>query len=289
MPARPPSLRSITAFEAAARHQSFTRAAAELHLTTGAVSHAIRTLEERLDCTLFHRSGRRVSLTAGGQALASRIRLSVALLDDVFDLAPGLRRDRLVVTTLASIAEGILLPALPGLRLAVPEVTFDLRCSSVLADLDGEIDLAIRFGPGGWSGLETRLLADERLFPVASPHYRGGALPRSLEDLAGCDLIRHSDSNWQLWLNPVGLSFRDFRSTLAIDDASLVLEAAAAGHGIALARGRLVGADLEAGRLVRLFDNDVKAEYAYWAVWNGSSPKRALIGTFVDALKAVFA
>jgi LysR family glycine cleavage system transcriptional activator len=289
MPARPPSLRAIAAFEAAARHQSFTRAAAELNLTTGAVSHAIRALETRLDCPLFHRSGRRVALTAGGQALASRIRLSIALLDEVFDLAPWLRHDRLAVTTLASIAEKILLPALAGLTAAMPEVAFDLRCSSALADLDGDVDVAIRFGPGGWHGLEARHLADERLFPVASPHYRGGALPRRLEELADCDLIRHSDSHWQLWLDPVGMSFKDLRSTLAIDDASLVLDAAAAGHGIALARARLVQPDLDSGRLVRLFEHDVAAEYAYWAVWSGSSPKRELIRTFVDRVKAAFA
>ncbi len=289
MPARPPSLRSITAFEAAARHQSFTRAAAELNLTTGAISHAIRALEIRLDCPLFHRSGRRVSLTDGGQALASRIRLSVALLDDVFDLTPWLRRDRLVLTTLSSIAGRILLPALPDLKRAMPDVTFDLRCSSALAELGEDVDVAIRFGPGGWHGLETRHLADERLFPVASPHYRGGALPQGLDDLSGCELIRHSDSNWQLWLNPVGLDFKKLRSTLAIDDASLVLDVAAAGHGIALARARLVQPDLDSGRLVRLFRHDVAAEYAYWAVWSGSSPKRALIGTFVERIMAAFA
>lgn len=288
MPARPPSLRSITAFEAAARHQSFTKAAAELNLTTGAVSHAIRALETRLDYALFLRSGRRVSLTAGGQALASRIRLSIALLDDVFDLAPWLRRDRLLVTTLSSIAQRILLPALPGLKLAMPDVTFDLRCSSALADFDGDVDVAIRFGPGGWSGLEARHLAGERLFPVASPHYRGGALPQRLEDLSRCELIRHSDSNWQLWLSPVGLNIKELQSTLAIDDSSLVLDAAAAGHGIALARARLVRPDLDSGRLVRLFDHDVEAEYSYWAVWSGSSPKRDLIRTFVDRVKEAF-
>ena len=289
MPARPPSLRSITAFEAAARHQSFTRAATELNLTTGAISHAIRALETRLGCALFHRSGRRVSLTAGGQALASRVRLSVALLDDVFDLAPWLRRDRLVVTTLSSIVEKILLPALPGLQRAMPDVTFDLRCTSALADFDGDVDVAIRFGPGGWNGLEARHLADERLFPVASPHYRRGALPRDWDDLASCELIRHTDSNWQLWLNPVGLNFKELRSTLAIDDSSLVLAAAAAGQGIALARARLVQPDLASGRLVRLFSHEVAAEYSYWAVWSGSSPKRDLIGTFVDRMKKAFA
>lgn len=288
MPARPPSLRSIAAFEAAARQQSFTRAAAELNLTTGAVSHSIRALETRLGYPLFSRSGRRVSLTADGQALASRVRLSLALLDDVFDLAPWLRHDRLVVTTLPSIAERLLLPALADLKRAMPGVAFDLRCSSALADLDGDVDVAIRFGPGGWSGLEARHLADERLFPVASPHYRGGDLPRVPEDLARCDLIRHPDSNWQLWLDPVGLDFKDLPSTLSIDESSLVLDVAAAGHGVALARALLVAPDLDRGRLVRLFRHDVAAEYSYWAVWNGSSPKRDLIRTFVEWAKQAF-
>src|ERR1044071_7580490 len=99
MAVRPPSLRSISAFEAAARHQSFAKAAQELNLTTSAVSHAIKSLETRLPTRLFDRAGRRVALTGEGQTLAVRVRLSLSLLGDAFDASPWLRRDRLVVST----------------------------------------------------------------------------------------------------------------------------------------------------------------------------------------------
>jgi DNA-binding transcriptional LysR family regulator len=288
LPVRPPSLRSIAAFEAAARHQSFTRAAVELNLTTGAISHAIKALETRLDRRLFVRAGRRVSLTPEGQSLAARVRLSLALLGDAFDLAPWLPRDRLIISALPAIAEKILLPALASLEQAMPEIAFDLRCTPTLAELDGEIDVAIRFGPGGWSGLQSRHLGDECLFPVASPAFRGGDLPRTLEALRSCSIIHHPESAWRLWLDPLGLSASDFTSTLSIDDSALVLQAAADGRGVALARGRIAQRELEAGRLVRLFDAEVAAEYSYWAVWSGSSPKRRLIEAFAGWAAGLF-
>jgi LysR family glycine cleavage system transcriptional activator len=152
MPVRPPSLRSIAAFEAAARHASFTRAADELNLTPGAISHAIKALELRLDQQLFKREGRAVALTEAGRMLAARVRLSLGLLADAFDTSSWRARDRLVISTLSSIAERLLLPGLPGLKAAAPGMMLDLRCTTALADLDRDIDLAIRFDPGGWCG-----------------------------------------------------------------------------------------------------------------------------------------
>jgi LysR family glycine cleavage system transcriptional activator len=284
---RPPSLRSIAAFEAAARHRSFTKAAAELNLTSGAVSHAIKALETRLGKSLFERIGRKVSLTPAGQALAPQVRLSLSLLGDAFDVSPWLTRGRLAVSTLPSIAHKILLPALAEFLRSSPELRLDLRCSDTLAELGGEVDVAIRFGPGGWSGLQSRQLAGERLFPVASPQYRPN-LPSSFEELRACNLIQHPESSWRLWLEPLGWNFDDLHSTLAIDDSIMVLEAAAEGMGVGLARSQLVQSYLRSGRLVRLFDHDVAAEYSYWAVWNGGSPKRDLIESFVAWVKGAF-
>ena len=288
MPVRPPSLRSIAAFEAAARHASFTRAADELNLTPGAISHAIKALEQRLGQTLFERSGRTVSLTAEGQRLAARVRLSLGLLADAFDTAPWRARDRLVVSTLGSIAQRILLPGLAELRAACGGAMLDIRCSTSLADFDREVDVAIRFGPGGWRGLQSRLLGDETLFPVVCPGYRGGDWPKDQAGLADHILIHHPESSWRLWLDPAEPDPSRSANALFIDDSAVALDAAAAGHGIALARGRLVVSDLAEGRLVRLFDRSAPAEYAYWAVWSGASPKQSLIGPFVEAVAALF-
>ena len=288
MPVRPPSLRSIAAFEAAARHASFTKAADELNLTTGAISHSIKALEQRLDQRLFDRSGRGITLTVAGQLLAARVRLSLNLLADAFDTASLRARDRLAISTLTSIAQKILLPGLGRLQAAVPGAVLDIRCSNALADLEGDVDVAIRFGPGGWRGLQSRQLGGEILFPVASPNYRDGQLPVSVDELVDCRLIHHPESNWRLWLDPAGPNPAQSADALYIDDSLLALNAAAEGQGIALARGRLAEADLRMGRLVRLFDRSVPAEYDYWAVWNGTSRKRSLIGDFVDAVASLF-
>lgn len=287
MPVRPPSLRSIAAFEAAARHASFTRAADELNLTPGAISHAIKALELRLGQTLFIREGRKVSLTADGRTLAARVRLSLALLGDAFESDPRKAHDRLVISTIAGIAEHILLPKLSEFRAALPGVALDFRCSTELADFDREVDVAIRFGPGGWRGVQTRFLADEMLFPVVSPTYNGGALPKDEAELQEHSLIHHPESSWRLWLDPAASA--PATTPLHIDHSALVLDAAARGHGIALARGRLAAQLLREGRLVRLFERAVPAEYGYWAVWSGSSPKLPLIKAFVDAAAAIFA
>ena len=287
MAVRPPSLRSIAAFEAAARHASFTRAADELNLTPGAISHAIRALEDRLDQQLFQRTGRAVKLTPAGQTLAARVRLSLGLLTDAFETVPWRAHDRLIVSTTHSIGQKILAPILPELRDRFGGARLDLRCTDSLADFEDGIDLAIRFGPGGWSGLESRLLGHEELFPVVSPHY-GRALPATQADLSGHLLIHHPESGWRLWLDPAKPDPTRSAPALHVDSTLMVLDAAASGIGIGLARSRLAAADLDSGRLVRILERAAPAEYRYWAVWNGSSPKLALISAFVEAAAEAF-
>ena len=284
---RPPSLRSIAAFEAAARHASFTRAADELNLTPGAISHAIRGLEVRLGQQLFFRTGRAVKLTPAGQTLAARVRLSLGLLTDAFETVPWRARDRLIVSTTYSIGQKILAPILPDLQAACAGARLDLRCTDSLADFEDGIDVAIRFGPGGWRGLESRLLGNEQLFPVISPHY-AGAPPATQAQLADHVMIHHPESGWRLWLDPAEPDPTDSGKALHVDSALMVLDAAASGVGIGLARARLAAADLASGRLVRILDRASPAEYLYWAVWNGASPKLALIAAFVGAVAETF-
>jgi LysR family glycine cleavage system transcriptional activator len=288
MPVRPPSLRSIAAFEAAARHASFTKAAEELNLTPGAISHAIRALETRLDQQLFIRSARAVTLTPAGQTLAARVRVSLGLLTDAFEAAPWRALNRLGISTTHAIGEKILAPNLISLQQACEGAKLDLRCSDALADFDNGIDVAIRFGPGAWRGLQSRLLAEEVLFPVASPDYRGGAWPNSQAELADHLLIHHAESGWRLWLDPAEPDPTQSGKALYVDSALMVLEAAASGVGIGLARGRIAAGDLASGRLVRALERAAPAEYGYWAVWSASSPKLPLILSFVQAVGEIF-
>ena len=201
---------------------------------------------------------------------------------------PRAALDRLVVSTTGSIAQKILVPHLARLQEACPGARLDLRTSDSLADFDEGVDVAVRFGPGGWRGLQSRLLAGERLFPVVSPDYRGGAWPLSQEELGDHLLIHHPESSWRLWLDPAQPQPVRSGARLHLDDQVLVIEAAAAGHGIGLARERLAANDLASGRLVRILDRAVPAEYRYWAVWSATSPKVALIDAFVDAVQPMF-
>jgi len=161
----------------------------------------------------------------------------------------------------------------------------DLRCNDALADLD-EVDVAIRFGPGGWHGVQSRLLAREELFPVMSRNYRGR--PSNEAELSDHVLIHHPESGWRLWLDPEKADAAKSGKGVHVDSTLMVLEAAAGGAGIGLARSRIAAGDLVSGRLVRILERSAPAEYSYWAVWNASSPKITLITSFVDAVARLF-
>jgi len=280
MPVRPPSLRAICAFEAAARHQSFSKAAVELNLTHGAVSHSIRGLEDRLGTCLFERGARGVILTEDGRVLAGRVRLSLGLLNDAFEARPRVERSKLVLSTLPAFASQILVPRLRTFRKRHPHIELEIKATWGLAPLnDGEADIGLRYGPGSWAGLNAAKLADETIFPVVSPAYPG-AVPADPSELHAHELIVQRELPWGPWSSAAGLDMREPGSSLAIDDSLLVLEAAEAGLGIALARSVLVAPFLRAGRLRRLFDIEVASAYSYWMVWNPASPKMASIEAF---------
>ncbi|HEX6218448.1 MAG TPA: LysR substrate-binding domain-containing protein [Sphingomicrobium sp.] len=280
MPGRPPSLRAIAAFEAAARHQSFAKAADELNLTHGAISHAIRSLEERLGNELFDRQGRGVSLTDAGRVLAGRVRLGIGLLSDAFDTRPWIERSRLVVSTLPGFATRFLAPRVHRFRERHPDIDLEIGSSWSLAPIgDRRIDIGLRYGPGGWAGLSAVQLAEEYIFPVVSPNYPR-PLPKTPEELLDHELIGHPYFPWRLWFAEAGLSVNEPKTALTVDDSALVLDVAAAGAGIALGRSLLVQGDLASGRLERLFDIQAKADYSYWMVWNPVSPKLGNIELF---------
>lgn len=279
MAVRPPSLRSIAAFEAAARHQSFAKAADELNLTHGAISHAIKGLETRLASELFDRSGRGVILTEAGRVLAGRVRLSMSLLSEAFETRPWLQRSRLVVSVSPSVAATFIGPRLGRFRERHPDILLDLRIDAGLARVgEGAVDVGFRWGPGGWAGLSAVKLADEQLFPVASPDYEH--MPATPADLLEQDLIIHPELPWSTWFAAAGVEAAQMRTACTINDSQLTLVAAAAGAGIALARSLLAQCDLAAGRLVKLFDVEVSANYSYWLVWSPVSPKLATIELF---------
>lgn len=282
MPVRPPSLRAIAAFEAAARHESFTKAADELNLTQSAISHAIRSLELRLGVELFERYGRTVVLTEAGRAFVSRLRLSLNLISEAFETPTRPGRARLVVASTAGIVERVLSARLSGFLASQPDRELELRTVTGASEVSaGEADVAILYGAGACAGLTQRRLAGEALFPVAAP---GHDLPRRPEDLVRAPLIAQPEHPWRLWLEQVGLSDLPVHAALTADSPLAALELARSGAGVCLARGLLVRDDLRSGRLVRLFEAEATLREDYTAVWNPASPRADLIRPFVDWL-----
>ncbi len=174
-----PNFAALRAFEAAARHGNFSRAAEELHLTHGAISHQVRALEEQLGVALFIRNGRHVKVSEAGARFAQVLGRAFA---DMAEAADALRqsgqRKRLTVSSIPSFAARWLAPRLGGFIDQNPDTEVFLQSSGQLQDLvrDG-VDVGIRFGRGHYPGLLAERLMGDVYYPVVSPHYRGGALP----------------------------------------------------------------------------------------------------------------
>jgi LysR family glycine cleavage system transcriptional activator len=265
---RLPPLTALRAFEAAARHLNFSRAAEELHVTHGAVSHQMKALEAHLGLSLFKRQGRAMRLTDAGQLLHEHVREALQHLKrGVAALHDTARGEVLTVTTTPAFATRWLLPRLADFQAAHPEIVVNLRATQTLTDFAREgVDLAIRYGPGMWPGLAAEKLLDEEIFPVCSPGFRGGELPTQPAELTETMLLRDARQPWRDWFLSVGLDWPEPSRGPVYDDASLLLQAAAGGLGVALARGALAQAELAAGRLVRLFRDSARASFAYYVV-----------------------
>jgi LysR family transcriptional regulator, glycine cleavage system transcriptional activator len=280
MAARLPPLGTLRAFEAAARLESFSRAAEEISVTHSAVSHQVRALERALGTSLFQRNGRRVALTAAGRHFADRVG---AALREIGEAAQYVRRgsrdkDVLTISTLPSFAARWLLPRLGRFMERHPQIAVTVHTSNRLVDLErDEVDFVIRFGTGNWHGVEAQIFMEDEFFPVASPRLNGGRLPRRPADLARFRLMRSGDEPWAPWFRAAGVKLEEPRDVFT--DSSLLLQAAVDGRGIALARRSITEDELRAGQLVRLFDIAIPARGANYLAWPKGklSPNAALL------------
>jgi len=278
MESRLPPLHALRAFEAAARLESFSRAADELHVTHGAVSHQVRALEEFLGAPLFARNGRRVVLTGDGRVFADRVR---AALRDIGQAADALRRparaNRLTVSLLPSFAARWLMPRIGRFMAAHPEIAMNVHTSIAFVDFGrDEVDMAIRYGNGDWPKLEVEKFLDDEYFPVASPRFNRGRLPARPADLAQLPLITSDGEPWTPWFKAAGLKLEEPQGPI-FDDANLMVQAAIDGRGIALVRRSIAEGDLAAGTLVRLFDVAITAPGSYYLVRpRGPAPHKVL-------------
>jgi len=267
---RLPSLSGLLAFEAAARRLSFQAAARELHVSPSAVSHRIRNLEAELGRALFVRSARAVRLTPAGEALAPAVSGALALLrEGVASLEEA--RGPLTVSCSPSFAIKWLVPRLDRFRATHPGIELHITADDRLVDPAREpVDACVRFGPGGYPGLSVARLAAERVFPVCSPALAGLSTPDELRAhtlLHDMVLASHAlRVTWRGWLEAAGAVGVDFDSGQRFSHASLAIQAAMAGQGVALARGTLVREDLAQGRLVKPFELELDSGLGYWLV-----------------------
>ena len=290
MSRRLPSLNGLKAFEAAARHLSFTRAAAELNVTQAAVSHQVKALEESLGLALFRRLNRALLLTDEGQALLPP--LSEAL-DRMALAVDGLARREetgtLTVRTLDSFAAGWLVRRLGRFRALYPDIEVRIAISDHLVDFTrDDVDMAVRYGRGEWPGLDSTRLMTEEIFPVCSPALLADGPPLEKPP----DLRRHTllhdemREDWRMWLLAAGVGGVDPTRGPGYHHSNLVMQAAMAGEGVALGRSVLVADELAAGRLVKPFDVSLPAEYAYYVVYPEAAAGRPKVRALRDWLLA---
>ena len=272
MPRRLPSLNAVRAFEAAARHESFTQAAQELCVTQGAVSHQVKALEAELGIKLFTRERHRLVITEAGRQYLGVIR------DALDRIALGTERLQkrqnsgvLTVSTSPDFAAKWLVHRIGSFSDAYPDI--DLRISASLHHVDfarEDVDLAVRHGDGNWIGLDVVRLSGEELFPICSPKLVAGRRMRKPADVLKFPLLHFEDrTNWSRWLEASGVVGADVSYGPVLNRASMVIDAAVDGQGVALARTTLAAWDLINGRLVRPFAVTLPLSRCYWIV----SPK----------------
>jgi LysR family glycine cleavage system transcriptional activator len=272
-----PSLRNLQVFEVAARHSTLRAAADALFLTHGAVSRQIRALEAELGVALFTRTRQGMVLTPQGQRLQASVAQALKLMSDAtVTLGQEARSSsaRLVVTVLPSFATRWLLPRLPDFHSRQPDIAVELISAMAPLDLtEKKIDLGIRNGEGSWAGVTSERLAQEKLFPVAAR--RGIAdhdrLPRSASELLEYPLLNPYD-DWQRWFARAGVTARLPLAGKTFDDATLLLQAAEAGMGVALGRKWLVADALDKGILVRLPGPMIASHRSYYLIYPDNRP-----------------
>lgn len=288
MARRLPPLTTLPAFDAASRHLSFTKAAAELHVTHGAISRAIHNLEQRLGTLLFERGTRSVRLTSAGAAYAAEISAALDQIGAATLVATAPRSTGILnVSTSDGFAGRWLVPRLHRFHRANREIDVRLSTSGSFADFlrDG-IDIAIRYGGGDYKGVVSEVLAEEDVSPVCSPELLQGEHPLlSPGDLRYHRLIHDNFRiDWATWLRAAGLDDINPDSGARFDSAAYAVEAAVQGEGVLLGRSTLVSADLAAGRLVRPFDLALKSRWKYYVVYPEGALRQKKVRMFRDWL-----
>jgi LysR family glycine cleavage system transcriptional activator len=281
-----PPLTAVRAFEAAARHQSFTRAAAELGMTQAAVSYQVKLLEDRIGTALFHRLPRRVELTEVGQRLAPAVADAFLGLHLAFAALRETDDSVLKLTVVHTFATNWLVPRLGGFQNKHSDVAVRIDLSGRTVDFQREdFDVGIRGGKGKWPGVKSHRLMTMGFTPLCSPDFlrRHGPLQQPVDLLRVPRLDTH-DPWWRLWFAAAGIPDPPASepSSVSLDVQSLLGTATVAGQGVAILMPDFFAADIAAGRLVQPFDLTATDGTAYWVVYPEARQGRRKIRAFRD-------
>jgi LysR family transcriptional regulator, glycine cleavage system transcriptional activator len=276
----PIHLKALRAFEASARHQSFSAAADELKVTSAAVGQLVRSLEDWLGKPLFIRATtgqNRLLLTEVAELALPDIRAGFDRLTlGLAKLKEGANTDVLTITVSPAFAAKWLLPRIDRFQMAWPDI--DVRLDTSLKPVNfavQRVDVGVRYGAGSWPDLKSEKLMEEEVFPVCSPAMLKKWPFDLLDDLLQVTLIHdlsmdsHSGfPTWQTWLNNAGIKEQTQTRGMQINNSAAVLQAAIDGHGVALARGVMAHDDLKSDRLLRLYPTiNVVSNLAYHLVY----------------------
>lgn len=292
---RPAPLNALRAFEAAARSLSFQAAATQLFVTPAAISHQVKHLEAYLGVKLFRRGNRTVELTTEGQALAASLSELFGMLDLALDRATAPMTANLRVSTVESFAAKWLAPRLHRFHRDYPELKVRIETGNEHADVArGAVDLAIRYGAGGYTGVSCERLMDAPVFPVCAPTLLDDEQRplRKPEDLRHHTLLHDEGAtgrpgvpDWSAWLKASGATRVDATRGPVFASIYLAQEAAVAGHGVALGVGPLVTEDLQRGRLAKPFEHFLPNAYAFWMLCPQDTDRKPAVAAFCQWLR----
>ena len=293
---RLPPLNALRAFEVAGRHLSFTQAAAELHVTPGAISQQIRSLEDYLEVKLFKRKNRTIVLTDAGQLFLPLISSGFEQFSEAVALLRERRSDGpLTITSAASFMAKWLIPRLLRFKSLHPDIDVRIDTSDRLVDfLHEDIDVGIRFGNGVYPELETVFLFSFDLIPVCSPELlqlHGGL--QKVSDLKNHTLL-HSNydeldpgwPDWDMWLKVVGAEDVDTEHGIYFSQSDLLFQAAVDGQGVALLANVMAEPEIRAGRLVQPFEQRLPVKLNYHLVTSPQKAKTAKVAAFREWILA---
>jgi LysR family glycine cleavage system transcriptional activator len=284
-----PPLQAVRVFEAAARHENFTSAAAELGMTQAAVSYQIKLLEERLGLPLFQRVKGRVTLTDAGRKAAPLISQAFDALSDAFESIVADDESVLAISTTQTFASNWMAPRLGLFQIARPELAVRLRTDNAIIDFAREdVDVAIRSGTGPWPGLRHHFLFRLHSTPMCSPDFKERYELSAPARLFEVPRLNAQDIWWRLWFKAAGLADDETHRPggIRLDSQAAEGMAAMAGQGVAMLNPCLWLPELASGRLIQPFPLIVIEDSAYWLVYPEHKRHQAKIRTFRDWLLA---